>query len=507
MQNNSTIKPADIALTRLSQEKQVTGRGDYRRPVTIGAGLFVLAALVFSVIFILPDWLEGNPDAVVSIPSAVSTDGGAEPPLPAAVAGKQPSPWSEAQLARQRKETQDILSQMLKKQDALEQIGVRQWAAEEYAAAVKLAESGDALYRQRNFNQARESYQNGLDEFNRLLEMSESVFSDAIANGTHAIDAGDSDTAKSEFQLALLIKPDSATALRGSQRAATLNQVMQLLDQGDDLLQSDRLEEAVSVYQQALDLDPDTNKARDKLAQARQKIIDRNFTAAMSDGYAALENNRLEDARRAFQKALKTRPAAEARNAVRTTEDKITGIKINKLLSSAAESEQSERWPDAVSAYEQALKLDANLAAALTGKQNATLRDHLDKNLNYAIDNPLRLADESVYKQTRALYQAAGRIENPGPKLSGQLDVLKLLLKKSRTPLAVTLRSDNLTDITLYKTGDLGQFVTRQVSLIPGRYIVVGRRQGYKDVRVEFTIDHDKPVMPVIVQCEEKISF
>ena len=158
-------------------------------------------------------------------------------------------------------------------------------------------------------------------------------------------------------------------------------------------------------------------------------------------------------------------------------------------------------------AYDQALKLDANLATALAGKQNADLRGHLDKNLKYAIDNPLRLADESVYKQTRALYQAASKIQSPGPRLRGQLATLKKLLQQARTPLAITFRSDNLTDITLYKTGDLGRFVNRQVSLVPGHYIAVGRRDGYQDVRVEFTVDPNKPIQPVLVQCDEKISF
>ena len=507
MQNNSTIKPAEISLTGLAPEQQDTGTGKSRRPIAIGVGLFVLATLVFAVLFILPDW-QDNDQAVAGSATVNNPADGAVTQAPAPVTGKQPSPWSEAQLARQRKATQDILSQMLKQQDKLEQIGVRQWAPEAYTAAGKLAEAGDALYRQREYNKAKDSYQKGLDALNKLLKQSESVFSQAITTGFQAIDGGNSDAAQSAFKLALLIKPDNASALKGRQRADTLDQVLQLMAQGDELLQADQLEQAESTYRQVLKLDPDTEGADNKLATVKQKIIDRDFTTAMSDGYAALEDNRLDDARQSFKKAARIKPsAAEARNALRQTEDKLTVIKINKLLSSAAAAEKSERWQDAASAYGQALKLDANLAAALTGKQNATLRDHLDKNLNFAIDNPLRLADESVYKQTRTLYQAASRIQSPGPRLREQLATLTKLLQQARTPLAITFRSDNLTDITLYKTGDLGRFVSRKVSLVPGHYIVVGRRDGYQDVRVEFTIDPNKPIQSVIVQCEDKISF
>lgn len=507
MQNNSTIKPADISLTR---ESLLPGEAEGKyigRSALIWAMLAVLAALVFCVIFILPDWLNNSPATTASAPTGNGTTGTAATTPPTAT-GNLPSPWSEAQLAKQRDASQNVLSQMLKQQDALEHIGVKQWAAKEYAAAVKFAESGDAYYRQRKFTQAQDSYQKTLDEFNRLLQQSKSVFTKAMAKGNRAIEEGDSSAAKSAFKLALLIKPDDASARKGSKRAASLDQVMQFLDQGDKLLQAGRLQDAEAAYLQALHLDPDNNHASEKLAHTRQKIIDQKFNTAMSNGYAALENNKLEDARRDFEQAIRIKPStAEARNALHQTDDKLTVIKINKLLSSAARKEHSEQWADAVNIYDQALKLDPNLTAAQTGEQNASLRERLDKSLKFAIDNPLRLANDTIYTETRTLYLAALKINRPGPKLRDQLSTLKRQLNLARKPLSVTFQSDNLTDITLYKTGDLGHFTSRQVALIPGHYIVVGRRDGYQDVRVEFTLNPDKPIKPIIVQCKDKIPF
>jgi len=71
----------------------------------------------------------------------------------------------------------------------------------------------------------------------------------------------------------------------------------------------------------------------------------------------------------------------------------------------------------------------------------------------------------------------------------------------------VTFQSNNLTDVTLYKTGNLESFTTRQVSLVPGRYVAVGKREGYQDVRVEFFVDPEKPGTTIVVQCEEKVAF
>ena len=82
MQNNSTIKPADIALTRLAPEQQAAAAGKYKRPVAIGAGLFVLAALVFAVLFILPDWQEEDSAADASATVTSPADGAVTPTPP-----------------------------------------------------------------------------------------------------------------------------------------------------------------------------------------------------------------------------------------------------------------------------------------------------------------------------------------------------------------------------------------------------------------------------------------
>ena len=67
--------------------------------------------------------------------------------------------------------------------------------------------------------------------------------------------------------------------------------------------------------------------------------------------------------------------------------------------------------------------------------------------------------------------------------------------------------SDNLTRVTLYKVGELGYFTSKSLSLRPGNYVAVGRRDGYRDVRVEFFVGPDKAMEPVVVSSNEKIAL
>jgi hypothetical protein len=53
--------------------------------------------------------------------------------------------------------------------------------------------------------------------------------------------------------------------------------------------------------------------------------------------------------------------------------------------------------------------------------------------------------------------------------------------------------------------GTLGNFARRDVPLKPGRYVVVGRRNGYRDTRSEISVIPGRQQPVVEVRCTEKI--
>lgn len=74
-----------------------------------------------------------------------------------------------------------------------------------------------------------------------------------------------------------------------------------------------------------------------------------------------------------------------------------------------------------------------------------------------------------------------------------------------RTKVAVTLRSDGKTDVTVFRVGGLGRFAQHQLELLPGDYVAVGTRDGYRDVRVSFAVRPGAAPAPVTVQCGQAI--
>jgi hypothetical protein len=91
------------------------------------------------------------------------------------------------------------------------------------------------------------------------------------------------------------------------------------------------------------------------------------------------------------------------------------------------------------------------------------------------------------------------------PGLSHQLGQVAALLDQAATPVDVMLRSDNLTSVTVYRVGELGNFTQRALQLKPGRYVVVGTRSGFRDVRRELTISPGNAPPALLIQCVDPI--
>ena len=97
------------------------------------------------------------------------------------------------------------------------------------------------------------------------------------------------------------------------------------------------------------------------------------------------------------------------------------------------------------------------------------------------------------------------RMPEIGPRLAQQRDELSRLLKRAVTPVQVALVSDNLTTVSVYRVGNLGNFTSKQLSLRPGTYVAVGIRPGFRDVRREFRVAPELEMSPIEVRCEEQI--
>ncbi|MCW8196129.1 hypothetical protein F6455_15155 [Proteobacteria bacterium 005FR1] len=506
------IQPAQVTLNAPQQSgAHAPDSPVWRAYAWPAAGLLLSLALLLGVVFVLPEMVTPvKPASSVSSAENGGTGTGSASPGSqgnAEARGPSESPWQDAQIAKARREAQEVLQKMLEKQEALEAIRVDLWAAQDYQQAVQQAEAADQKYQSREFNESQRLYQSTLQDFEKLLERSDAVFEQAIATGNQALVDGDAELATEQFQLAGHIKADHDEVAAGLQRAGVLEDVLAEIDAGEQLQRNEDLEAAKAKFEAALALDGESRLAQQRLNEINQAIADRDFGKHMSVGFAAMSSSDHSRAINAFKQALAIRPQADdARTALTQAQNESTQTRLQALLVEASEHEQNERWQQAVDGYQEALKVDPNLVAARVGSIRAGTRAKIDKDLEDILAAPERLTTPAVHQDYQAFLAETRKIQNAGPRLTRQLDQLEQHLQLAVQPVTVQLQSDNATDVTVYRVGKLGSFSQTELTLKPGTYTAVGTRAGYRDVRQEFTVSAKAERSPIIIQCVERIS-
>ena len=403
---------------------------------------------------------------------------------------------------------------------ALEKRGAGVWGGPEFGLAKMRAAESVGAHDAGNTQMAEER----LADASKLLDQVDSKAAPAlaaqIAAGQKALAAGQEEIANQAFELAKRIDPNDKRIAEGQRHTHNLTGVLPLLADGQNAEAARNYLRAAQDYGQVLSLDPGNDKARAGLARANAAFGDDNYAKAVGSGFAALGAGRLDDARDAFDKARALRPnGSEASDGLRRVSAALSAKGFSSLRQRAAGLEAQERWDEAVQAYDSALQEDPSLAFAQEGKDRAAARAELNASLQALIDRPERLSTTSVRNQAQALLDTANQQSPSGPVLRSQITRLGLLLPdydgavKSGPvradlmdkPVRLSLVSDNATDVAIPSIGQFGTFAQRDIQLKPGRYTVIGTRDGFRDVRRDITIAPGQESQTISVSCSDPI--
>jgi hypothetical protein len=167
--------------------------------------------------------------------------------------------------------------------------------------------------------------------------------------------------------------------------------------------------------------------------------------------------------------------------------------------------EAKEDWRGALAQYTAALAIDPHLTFALEGRERAEKRVALAEALDFHVQRPDRLSAPAVAREVEGLLERARGVEPAGTALQARIVALEAALARSRTPVAVVIESDGLTELTLSRVGPLGTLTRRSLQLTPGQYTLTGSRRGYRDVRRQFSLAPGAPAPVVSLRCEEAL--
>jgi len=487
--------------TEFSRESGISMR-------TLGIGLAVLLTILSGVVFLLPNTVTTESSTqIVNTEEGVGQDEGENRPNKRVGFSENIDDLSgRDERVQARAETEAVLGELLSKMGTLEQRAVQRWGGLRFNRAQAAYEDGDAAFIARNYALAREKYGTAISIIEPLLDEVDERFRTTFAAAQEALAAADTIEALRLFELAVAISPSHADAQAGFTRAKNMDAVLSLTDQGFVLEKELELEAARQSFAQAVILDPEWQPAQTGLDRVLGTIRQMEFDQRMTEGLGALAENDFRGARAAFRMAQTLMPeSTEPADGLMQVDQGIRLERIALLERRGRSEERNEAWAVAVEIYRDVLQIDSNLKFAHQGLDRSMRMVALHEQLDAYIANPDSLSAASTMSKATGMVVEITRMPEIGPRLAEQRDLLTRLLKRAVTPLAVRLVSDNLTDVSIYKVGKLGNFKTREMSLRPGTYVAIGSRPGYRDVRLEFRVAPEIEQQPVVIRCEEPI--
>jgi len=417
-----------------------------------------------------------------------------------------PADVDTAELQMEKANAEQKLANYLAAKGELDQKAASEWAEETYLEVTELGRQADAHFMQKQFHPASELYDRASSLAAELTGRADAARQGLLIEGGKALDEGDGALARHNFSVALKIAPADAGAQKGLKRAETIETVLQLIGSGQQHETDNAWSLARSDYSKALEIDPDSEKARRSLDRINGLIKEEQFRQLMSDGLAAFHRNEYEFARTRLLQAKSLKPASrEVSNALFQVDQAIRLSDIDKLRLAAQAAERSEDWQGALKSYLSVLDIDKNLQFAVRGKERALEQIHIAKRIHFFLAKPQVLESDSQLKNAVLLLVEAKEVEPRGPILADWIVKLEELVDTAQTPVKIAIESDNLTRVAVYRVGKLGRFSVHELELRPGTYTVVGTRDGYQDVRQNVVVKPGLQSLRITVKCRVKI--
>ena len=470
----------------------------------ITAGLFIFLILPKLVSPSATDTLVKTPlvttETKNSAKASAKDSGQVEPEL---------APIEAAQLAVFQKDSAVTAESFLRILLDLEDRGIAQWDAESLERINKSAAQADELFKQDQYQQAMLAYRELLGAVTELQNKLPIILEQQIKRAETAFNDGNAIQAQIAWKLVSQIQPEQSSHSIQLARAEQLPQVLSLIESALEADQQGNLTQAVADLKRAYNLDPEWPAARQQLDRLQKELANRNFNIAMSNGFDALTAKQYSEADQAFSQAAAIKPSNTA--PTDGLQQVIIARKqalIASKQTSAETAVSDENWLQAATIFESILNLDDTLLFADAGLKLAQSRIEVQKRLTDLLANPASLQQDPMLADAKLLAIELSRLTPPRDRIQASLSQLTRLISVARIPIPVTIESNNRTNVSILRLGEQGRLglINKQtLSLIPGRYVIIGKRRGYRDIRREITLTYGSPKPVVEVSCEEAI--
>lgn len=339
-----------------------------------------------------------------------------------------------------------------------------------------------------------------------ILDEAERDFQKNITAATSFLAKDLHDEARLSIEKALSVAPRSPEALALQQKIDKLPNILQLLDGARVARTENNPQKEYDYLQQVMRLAPERKDITDRLIVLGELIKKQQFDRHISRAFAAVEKDKVKEARLHYQAARKTDPdRAELKELSRQIAALEKSQRVQLALSEATQAIRRDDWQQAQYNFAKAVKDAPENTTAVEGLKRADAVLALLKRFNRFFSDPYRLTAPTVLREAEQALILAEDFSGFSFLVKKQANRLSELVTKLNRPIPVTVLSDNKTQVLVRRVGKLGAISEKTIELKPGKYTFEGSRNGYKSKLVQTFIRYEQESYRVQIICDERI--
>ena len=313
------------------------------------------------------------------------------------------------------------------------------------------------------------------------LAARDTAFGEALGAARAAFADDNYEQASLHGARALQLQPDSKEAQDLGAGIAKLPDIRTALEKAAVARVENNLEAEAAELTAVLALDPARAAQGERLAAVRTELRERQFTARIDAGLGNVLGRKLGAARADLNAARSVYPdRRETRLLAEKIETLATALKFEQMVAGAKAAEQEDDWSAAKDFYARAGAIVPDDPNVTGGYQLATEINRLQLQLTDILDNPDRMASETVANDAAEQATKAQGIADLSPSLARMAQDVTHLVESYAQKVSIRILSDGVTRISVRGVGQVGVTTDRTIELRPGSYIFEGTRAGFR---------------------------
>ncbi|OFA32889.1 hypothetical protein BAE46_03860 [Glaciecola punicea] len=326
-----------------------------------------------------------------------------------------------------------------------------------------------------------------------------------VSNGQQAFSNDEMAQAQLQVNKALALSPSNIKAMALENRIYAFGEASKLMQELKIAVSENNWPKQVAVITDIIEIDPLRGELAQTLANAQAQHDKQQLAKYLGQAAQALRANALNKAQQLVSQAQAIEPNSKGAQALSAqiyqarAQQSLTATK--KSIKSAA---QNDDWTQVSALVSSTLAKHPSDTDLQNYRSQAQQVLSAKQSLAPFFAAPKRLADDNIREAASSAVQTAFLASLLSPSLQQQIENVAKSIDEYNKPVEVRINSDGLTYITVVGVGHVGEHAQKIISLNPGKYVLQGQRQGYRNKRLEFTVDANTPISLTLI-CDERI--